>query len=101
MPIGDSIPNDNAGNTLRITEAKIAKIKLAHGPAKDIIALSRRGFRRLNGSNGTGFAHPKGAKRIISVPIGSKCASGLSVSLPSNRGVGSPRWSDARAWANS
>jgi len=42
-----------------IREQTAAKIKLLAGPAKEIKAASRRGWRRLNGSKGTGLPQPK------------------------------------------
>lgn len=77
--------------TRRIILLTIAIMRLEAGPAKEMIALSLLGSRRLNGSNGTGLPQPNPAKRRSSVPIGSKCARGLSVSLPISLAVGSPR----------
>ncbi len=44
----------------------IAKAKFDKGPANEINAASLLGFLRLNGSNRTGFAQPKG---ITGIPI--------------------------------
>ncbi len=73
----------------------------AAGPASEMIAPSRRGFFRLYGSNWTGLPQPNRIRIRRIVPNGSRCARGLSVSLPCIRGVGSPRRSAVHAWENS
>jgi len=39
---------------------------------------------------GTGFAHPKPARKSMRVPMGSRCLSGLKLSRPDHLAVGSP-----------
>ena len=50
--------------SLKIIENIIATRKFERGPAKEIKAASRLGFFKLKGSNGTGFAQPKGMTGI-------------------------------------
>ena len=49
----------------------------------------------------TGLPQPKRAIKSMRVPMGSKWERGFRVSLPWERGVGSPRRSAAKACANS
>ena len=60
------------------------------GPAAEISTSACFGLRVRKGLIGTGFAHPKPTKKINAEPTGSRCARGLSVSRPIDRGVGSP-----------
>ena len=76
----------------------IAIVRLAKGPARETIISSRRGWRKLKGSIGTGLAQPMVGMPVkmlirgkIIVPKGSRWALGLRVSRPRDRGVGSPR----------
>jgi len=89
------------GVNLISNEMMSASARLLSGPASEMMAPSRRLSRKLNGSKGTGFPQPKPTNRIASVPSGSRCARGLSVRRPRDRGVGSPSLSAARACANS
>ncbi len=71
---------------------KIANPRLLTGP---IAATSNAPVRydtpfRLAGFQRTGFAHPTNATNTRIVPTGSRCRKGFSVSLLSQRGVGSP-----------
>ena len=50
--------------------------------AREEIIMPFLGFSKLRGFIGTGFAQPKPKRIIAMVPIGSKCARGLRVSLP-------------------
>lgn len=83
------------------TEETIASKIFDKGPAKEMIAASRRGFSRLKGSNWTGFPQPKRKRRSIKVPRGSRCFKGFKVRRPWILGVGSPRRSAVSACANS
>ncbi len=67
-----------------------ARTKLDKGPANEIIAKSLLGLDKFKEFTGTGFAHPNPATNKSIVPIGSKCAKGLKVSLPDIFAVGSP-----------
>jgi len=76
----------------KIREKITARIILAAGPAKPMMAVSRWGFLRLYGSNGEDFPQPKApVKIIIRVPTGSEWARGFKVTRPRDLGVGSPR----------
>ena len=64
--------------------------------------------RSLDGFVFTGFPQPMNpppnndiAKGRITVPSQSTCASGFSVTRPSNTGVSSPSFIATQAWANS
>ena len=89
---GKKVEREGEDNSIRM---------LLTGPASAIRAVSRRGWRRLNGSNSTGFPHPKPATRRRRVPRGSRCFAGLSVRRSCRRGVGSPSLSAIQACANS
>lgn len=80
-----------ASRNLKSKLAHIAINKFDKGPAKEMIAESRLGSRRLNGSKGTGLPHPKPTININNVPMGSRCARGSSVKRPASLGVGSPK----------
>jgi hypothetical protein len=43
--------NETVMSSLIIIEATVARIRFAAGPAREMRAASRRGFRKLNGSN--------------------------------------------------
>lgn len=58
--------------SLAAKDKRMAKIKFEAGPAKAIIAESRFGFRRLNGSKGTGLPQPKRNRSNIILPTGSR-----------------------------
>ncbi len=92
---------ENGKMSLRMIESMLARIRFEAGPASEISAESRLGFWRLKGSNCTGRPHPNRIKRSISVPSGSRWASGFRVRRPCRRGVGSPSWVAVNAWANS
>ena len=89
IPVLIKVPPTNANN------------KLAAGPAKAIFIMSTRGLERYRESTGTGFAQPNPTNKIINDPNGSRCANGLSVSLPEYRAVGSPSLLATHAWENS
>lgn len=84
-------------NILHINAKMIAKRKLLRGPAREVIIISRLGWRKLKGSMGTGLAQPivgipvkalnKGRRMV---PIGSAWANGFKVKRPNDLGVGSP-----------
>jgi hypothetical protein len=83
--------------TLKISPAMTANIKFVSGPAMPTIAAPKAPHFRLYGSNGTGFAAPKGGSPRKSRTKGKRmvvnrsiCARGLSVSLPSLEAVSSP-----------
>ena len=78
-----------------------AKIKLDAGPANAIFIISIRGLLKWRESTGTGLAHPKPTKRIMSEPNISRCAKGFNVNLPAYFAVGSPSWLATQAWENS
>ena len=59
-------------NKYKIRDDAVARMKLDIGPAIDMIAASRRGFFRLNGSNCTGFPHPNPMRRRNNVPYKSR-----------------------------
>lgn len=73
-----------------ITPSINAKTIFAPGPASEIQIISRRGLLRYAGLTGTGLAQPKCTSSNASVPIGSRCESGLSVNRPALLAVGSP-----------
>ncbi len=98
MPINET---SKRRSKRRRMDAAIARRMFESGPAREIIAASFLEFRRLKGSNSTGFPQPKRNNRSIIKPIGSMCAMGLSVSRPCILGVGSPNLSAATACANS
>ena len=87
------------GTSLKITEKTTAAAKFEAGPAKAVIAESRRGRLKFKGFIGVGFAHPNtnlpwdiinNKIGTITVPTGSIWAVGLSETLPSSLAVGSP-----------
>ena len=92
------------GRSLKSIEAAIAIEKLEAGPADATRALSLLGLAKFKGLTGVGLAQPKikpgllcaSKGKVIKsngtkmVPIGSICAVGLSVTLPSSLAVGSP-----------
>ena len=67
-----------------------ADTKFDAGPARETNMLSRLGFLKFAALTGTGFPHPKWANIKQITPIGSRCAIGFSVNLPSCLAVGSP-----------
>lgn len=75
----------------------MARMRLLRGPAKEMIAMSRRGCWRLEIMVSTGLPQPKPKKRRAREPRGSRWARGLRVRRPLERGLGSPRRSAARA----
>ncbi len=75
----------------RTRDNAAARMRLEAGPARLIRAASLRGLLRLKGSNWTGLPQPKRVMSIIRVPRGSRWATGFRVSLPWERGVGSPK----------
>lgn len=70
---------------------------LLRGPAKEMMAMSRRGRLRLEAMVSTGLPQPKPKKRRAREPRGSRWAKGLRVRRPLERGLGSPSRSAARA----
>ncbi len=79
-----------------------ASARLESGPARLTHIMSLPIFLKLRGFTGTGFAHPKSPeKKSISVPMGSRCFMGLSVTLPSIFAVGSPSLLATHACAHS
>jgi len=85
-------------NNLQTIENKIAREKLAPGPAKLTHIISRFGFLKFRGFTGTGFAQPNPTPlRLemtnIKVPIGSRWTRGFKVKRPLFRAVGSPNLS--------
>ncbi|MBQ2513061.1 MAG: twin-arginine translocation signal domain-containing protein [Clostridia bacterium] len=52
--------------------------------------MSRRGFLKFLALTGTGLAQPKPNSSMKRTPNGSRCFSGLRVSLPRFSAVGSP-----------
>ncbi len=83
--------------SLKSNEKTLARRIFEIGPATEMRAASLRGFSRLYGSNCTGFPQPKLATMSMSVPMGSRWASGFRVSLPCSLGVGSPSLSAIKA----
>ncbi len=75
----------------------IANVKLTNTPAIDTQIHPLFLFLKLSGFTGTGLAQPNLIKIIITRPIGSKCAKGLSVYLPASFGVSSPHLTAANA----
>ena len=51
--------NKGIAESFIIKDKTAAKIRLEAGPAREIKAASRLGWRRLNGSNWTGLPQPK------------------------------------------
>ena len=85
----------------RMSAPSNARIKLTAGPERAIKKLSREGWRRLRRSTGTGLPQPMWINIKASVPKGSRCARGFSVSLPLALAVGSPSRFAVQAWAAS
>src|SRR4030067_2533173 len=86
------------GTSLKITEKTTATAKFEAGPAKATKAASRLGRLKFRGFIGVGLAQPNiklpwdiinKAIGTINVTIGSICAVGFSVTLPSSLAVGS------------
>jgi len=94
-----SIPNTFRSARRIVPNAK--RIRLEIGPAIATRKRPRNGFSKALISTGTGFAQPKRKISINIKPIGSRCFSGLRVSLPSIFAVGSPSLNAIQAWANS
>src|ERR1017187_679769 len=88
-----------------------ATTRFAAGPAMVTRTSSRRRRRKFDGLIMTGLPQPMKAKLpwntkmlimgMSSVPTGSMCARGLSVTRPSERGVSSPSRSATMAWPHS
>lgn len=85
VPVGGTSPTSIAITTIVAS----AITMLMPGPASDTSTMCQRGSRIFEGLTGTAFAQPKiGAPATASiigsatVPIGSTCLTGLSVSRP-------------------
>ncbi len=81
MGIEDSLKNSTVVKAMS---------KFARTPAEDTKMSAFLLFGMLSRLTGTGFAHPKPTRKSMSVPIGSRCLSGLRLSLPAHLAVGSP-----------
>ena len=81
--------------------AMAATTKLERGPAPAVIARDALGLAVALGFTGTGLPHPKKKRNNMTVPAGSRCASGLRVTRPMRRGRPSPRRSATKACENS
>src|SRR5262245_14547890 len=92
-----------AASVPRTIALRMARTTLVPGPASATSKPSSRGRRNQRGSIGTGLAHPKTKAGVpnsrgirssmpgtSTVPTGSTCASGFSVSRPARAAVGSP-----------
>jgi len=80
-------------------ENKKANTKFAAGPAIAIKAAPNKGFFKLKGLYGTGFAQPKAILKPVIInenmgtkkePTGSKCLKGFNDNLPISLAVVSP-----------
>ena len=60
------------------------------GPASAVSAMPFLGWLKFLVFTGQGFAQPKPTMSIEMKPIGSRCFTGLSVTLPKFLAVGSP-----------
>src|SRR5579864_3899070 len=87
--------------TLRSAPTTKASVTFASGPASATCSIPRRGLAKWRGLTGTGRAQPNLNTTKNSVPSRSRWTSGLRLSRPSARGVGSPSRSATKAWANS
>ena len=84
------------------TAHKEATITLEIGPANETVAMPERMWLpNLVGFTGVGLPQPNPTTTIMTVPAGSRCASGFSVSLPWFFAVLSPSRLALRAWLNS
>lgn len=95
-----------SGNCTNLSNPAViaASTKFVSGPARPINAAPYSSYFTRDGLNGTGFAAKIGGKPSSNktagsaiVIIGSMCASGLSVILPSSLAVVSPSQSAANA----
>ena len=67
-----------------------ASATFAIGPAAETIAMPVLPVRRRDGFTGTGLPQPNPTMSSITVPAGSRCRFGLSVTRPSRAAVSSP-----------
>lgn len=93
---------------MNIEKNIIAIKKFESGPAKETIALSLKGFLKLFGLTGTGFAQPirnaplkNDRNGKSNEPIGSICLTGFKEYLPCCSAVESPNFFAENACANS
>ena len=91
----------NFAHRRRKKQEKKDIMRLEAGPASALSAMSRRGFLKYRVFIGTGFAQPKPKSSIETVPIGSRCFSGLRERRPKLRAVGSPSLYAAYPWDTS